>query len=176
MRRADGKSTSHILETIALDMAIKALEQEPCDDIKEYYKDIWDCDINHPRYEDTVAEIVEKSYMSGYVQGVENTAKEFRFELEQEPCEDAVNRKAVLDKAWDVPYEGRYIQVVDVGDIEELPPVTPSHKKGKWVKVTNGRGGHECNICHAYAPSCQNGDEYLSEFCPNCGSFMTKEN
>ena len=76
----------------ALDMAIKALEQEPCDDIKEYYKDIWDCDINHPRYEDTVSEIVEKSYMSGYVQGVENTAKEFRFELEQKPCEDAVNR------------------------------------------------------------------------------------
>ena len=60
-----------------------------------------------------------------------------------EPCEDAVSREAVLDKAWDAPYEGRYIQVVSVGDIEELPPVTPSHKKGKWVKVTNGRGGHE---------------------------------
>lgn len=92
--------------------------------------------------------------------------------LEQEPCEDVVSRKAVLDKAWDVPYEGRYIQVVDVGDIEELPPVTPSHKKGKWVKVTNNRGGHECNICHAYAPSYQNGYEHLSRFCPNCGAKM----
>lgn len=49
--------------------------------------------------------------------------------LEKEPCEDAVNRKAVLDKAWDVPYEGKYIQVVDVGDIEELPPVTPIRNK-----------------------------------------------
>ena len=28
LRRADGKSTTHILETIALNMAIKALEQE----------------------------------------------------------------------------------------------------------------------------------------------------
>ena len=65
----------------AYDMAIKALEQEPCEDIKEYYKDIWDCDINHPRYEDTVSEIVEKSYMSGYVQGVENTTKEFRAKM-----------------------------------------------------------------------------------------------
>ena len=92
-----------------------------------------------------------------------------------EPCEDAVSREAVLDKAWDAPYEGRYIQVVSVGDIEELPPVTPSHKKGKWVKVTNGRGGHECNICHAYAPSYQNGDEYLSRFCPNCGAKMDQD-
>lgn len=32
MHRADGKSASHILEAIALDVAIKALEQEPCDD------------------------------------------------------------------------------------------------------------------------------------------------
>ena len=53
--------------------------------------------------------------------------------LEQEPCEDVVNRKAVLDKAWDVPYEGRYIQVVDVGDIEELPPVTPIRNKERWI-------------------------------------------
>ena len=29
IRREDGKSTTHILETIALDLAIKALEQEP---------------------------------------------------------------------------------------------------------------------------------------------------
>ena len=32
IRREDGKSTTHILETIALDLAIKALEQEPCED------------------------------------------------------------------------------------------------------------------------------------------------
>ena len=29
IRREDGKSTTHVLETIALDLAIKALEQEP---------------------------------------------------------------------------------------------------------------------------------------------------
>ena len=32
IRREDGKSTTHILETIALDLAIKELEQEPCED------------------------------------------------------------------------------------------------------------------------------------------------
>ena len=50
--------------------------------------------------------------------------------LEQE-CEDAVSRKAALDKKWDVPYDGKYIQVVDVGDIKELPSVTP--KKDGWT-------------------------------------------
>ena len=44
--RADGKSTTHILQTIALEMAIKALEQEPktghwarqTDDYHDYYE------------------------------------------------------------------------------------------------------------------------------------------
>lgn len=45
-------------------------------------------------------------------------------------------------------------------------------KTGHWVKVTNGRGGHECDACHDYAPSFQNGNEYLSAFCPNCGADM----
>lgn len=45
-------------------------------------------------------------------------------------------------------------------------------KIGKWIPVTNGRGGMECNICHDYAPSYQSGAEYLSKHCPNCGAKM----
>jgi hypothetical protein len=45
-------------------------------------------------------------------------------------------------------------------------------KAGKWIPVTNGRGGMECSICHDYAPSYQNGTEYLSMYCPNCGAKM----
>jgi len=45
-------------------------------------------------------------------------------------------------------------------------------KTGKWIPVTNGRGGLECSICHDYAPSYQNGTEYLSKYCPNCGAKM----
>ena len=45
--RADNKSLTHILQTIALDMAIKALKQEPCEDAvsrEELLKaiDTWD--------------------------------------------------------------------------------------------------------------------------------------
>jgi len=45
-------------------------------------------------------------------------------------------------------------------------------KTGEWIPVTNGRGGMECSICHDYAPSYQNGTEYLSKYCPNCGVKM----
>ena len=44
--------------------------------------------------------------------------------------------------------------------------------QGEWIEVTNGRGGHECSNCHAYAPSYMSGDEHLSDFCPNCGARM----
>lgn len=47
-------------------------------------------------------------------------------------------------------------------------------KTAHWIKVTNGRGGHECDICHEYAPSYKNGDEYLTKFCPDCGAKMVK--
>ena len=47
-----------------------------------------------------------------------------------------------------------------------------SRPKGKWIEVTNGRGGHECSNCHEYAPSYMSGDEHLSDFCPYCGAHM----
>lgn len=46
---------------------------------------------------------------------------------------------------------------------------------GGWITVTNGRGGHECNKCHNYAPSFQTGAEYLANYCPKCGAKMDLE-
>ena len=56
--------------------------------------------------------------------------------------------------------------------IDTMPSATPTERTGHWIKVTNGRGGHECDICHEYAPSYQDGDEYLTKYCPNCGAKM----
>ena len=88
----------------------------------------------------------------------------------QEPCDDAISREAVLSKIQ------RYNETEGgfslINSIKELPSVT--QKSGKWIKVTNGRGGHECDICHEYAPSYQDGDEYLTKFCPNCGAKMVE--
>ena len=53
----------------------------------------------------------------------------------------------------------------------EVEPV----KHGQWIPVTNGRGGFECSICHNYAPSYQDGVEWLSLYCPHCGAKMNTE-
>ena len=54
-------------------------------------------------------------------------------------------------------------------DIEKYKESMPN---GRWIPVTNGRGGHECNQCHNYAPSYQTGKEHLSDCCPHCGARM----
>lgn len=61
----------------ALDMAIKALEQEPC--IKEKQAN---------------ADKIDAVYIDGFKAGYSQA----RFDLEQKPCEDCVSRQAVLDK------------------------------------------------------------------------------
>jgi hypothetical protein len=45
-------------------------------------------------------------------------------------------------------------------------------RTGHWITVTNRRGGHECSLCHVYAPSYKNGDEWLTKYCPKCGCRM----
>lgn len=57
-------------------------------------------------------------------------------------------------------------------ELDELIGAYEREKTGKWIPVTNGRGGFECNKCHNYAPSYQDGVEWLSDFCPNCGARM----
>ena len=44
--------------------------------------------------------------------------------------------------------------------------------RGEWIAVTNGRGGHECGVCHDYAPSFQDGSERLSNYRPSCGARL----
>ena len=94
-----------------------------------------------------------------------------QFLEEAEPCEDAVSREDVI-KAID-----RHTFDTDDGlcldeDIsiilEELPPVTPTRKKGKWIKSNIG-GAKVCSICQAHMG--------LSNFkyCPNCGAEMWSE-
>lgn len=60
--------------------------------------------------------------------------------------------------------------------LKEIPSAQPERKTGRWIPVMNGRGGHCCNRCNGYAPSYMNGDEHLSDFCPNCGAYMGGDN
>jgi len=73
-------------------------------------------------------------------------------------------------------YAGDDMILVDKAQVQMelmmLPPVQPERKTGRWVPVTNGRGGHKCDRCGCYAPSYQSGTEWLSNFCPECNADM----
>lgn len=95
--------------------------------------------------------------------------------------DDLISRQAAIDAlAKFVPYaicdestESYTNGLTDAYNlILQLPSAQPERKKGKWIPVTNGRGGFECDECHNYAPSFQDGVEWLSDYCPNCGADM----
>lgn len=119
--------------------------------------------------------------------------------LEQEPCEDAISRKAMLDYQQylhgKMPNEENH-KLWEF--IKELPPVTPvaciaeikfskedmqklvdekmkdiviERKVGKWTEVdTNMYTCSNCSHCFTIVPK----DNQIQQFkyCPNCGSFM----
>ena len=57
-------------------------------------------------------------------------------------------------------------------NFEKMRPVEPERKRGRWIPVTHSHGGYECCQCHCYAPSYEDGVEWLSDFCPSCGANM----
>ena len=109
-------------------------------------------------------------------------------ELQQEHCEDAVSRKAVLDMATVIKtddYSGNEImKVVDTDDIKALPSVTLAPKKEKWidtdVTLLNRQGClvHEviCSECNGISYFRKMGNKYIgANLCPNCGAKMESE-
>lgn len=88
--------------------------------------------------------------------------------IEQDPCEDAIRRQAVLDLIAD--YDLSMGQVVN--GIHTLPPVTPQPKTGHWIRQDNTKkplyGWYFCSECNSVI-----GDK--PKFCSNCGAKMESE-
>lgn len=85
--------------------------------------------------------------------------------------EDLISRQAVIDAC------DQSINLFEVVDrIEELPPVTPQPKTGKWVNKSQRSGcgivfvASECTCCGKKTPF--NCDEFIYRYCPNCGAKM----
>ena len=112
--------------------------------------------------------------------------------LEQEPCEDAISRQAVLDKLKrlieverlqgtdDMGYGRERVSAYEcmMAEIESeclYPSVCQTRPKGKWIKA--GTGGDAYNMYYLY--KCSNcgklKEEPTSDFCPNCGADMRAE-
>lgn len=86
--------------------------------------------------------------------------------LEQQPCEDAISRQAVLDIVNN-PLNIRLDEI-----IKKLPPVTPQPKTGHWIRQDNTKeplyGWYFCSECNSVI-----GDK--TKFCSNCGAKMESE-
>lgn len=158
-----------------LDEAIKALEQEPC--------------------ENTVSRGVFEQVMWERDTAIEQL-RELGYGLGQkiEPCDDAVSRQAVIDMVREKQHSREYCIEhhidfsIDVGafnvGISSLPPVKP-RAKGKWIfeEVEEGKQILKCSKCGTIRQSSENftleGFIILCEkcltldnFCPYCGAEM----
>lgn len=108
--------------------------------------------------------------------------------LEQQPCEDAISRADLIEK-----YEERFIELQKahqmdkqlginwcINTLKEMPPVTPTRKKGKWEKYGIPRAGeqhYQCTNCKNYVNFGMWGSYYKRDFkyCPHCGAEMDGE-
>lgn len=105
--------------------------------------------------------------------------------LEQEPCEDCISKKAVLDKINEVCFSREQESVnfrvaqgsngqrdLIINFIENLPSVKPKPKTGYWITYEITQGGineewKECSVC-----MCSNALVIPRNYCPNCGCKM----
>ena len=94
-------------------------------------------------------------------------------------CEDSISRQQVLDI---VKFEEKWLKDAKgnnpntdiafsgiMAKVEKLPLVTPTRKKGTWVKATTAK----CPICGREFVFLMGGTNL--KFCPNCGSQMSYE-
>ena len=102
---------------------------------------------------------------------------------EENFCEDAISRRAVLntlDKMDSVLDEDRTLETYKellVACYNDLPPVTLVHKTGRWIRkpIRNDKGG--CVGAKMICTCCGKDNECGRKlnYCPNCGSQMSYE-
>ena len=173
----------------ALDVAIKALEQEPCDD--EYIK-------------------VPKKALKYRTKGMVAYNAEWlknHFDIEravicgaQQPCEDTISRQAAQAKIksicdeYRLSYEDGERKAATGGSayalghaFDDLPLVTPQPEIGCWIDDNEneidaqyGRHLYKCSECNEYADMFVGGTEdwwdlEKPNYCPNCGARMIEE-
>ena len=103
--------------------------------------------------------------------------------LEQEPCDDAISRQAVLDIVDGYSESQSNVEDVTqdiISDILVLSPIKQEPKIGHWEYVQydyNPRlGNWHCSECRCVVIECVDKNEKggipLYNYCPNCGAKM----
>jgi len=92
--------------------------------------------------------------------------------LEQEPCEDCISRKALINA---FPISDTYTLDDIIATIRFQQSVTPQSKTGHWEWVQYDEnpeiGNFHCSECR-YIPAIFNMSAQKLNYCPNCGAKM----
>ena len=96
--------------------------------------------------------------------------------FEQQPCEDCISRKEALRHGRLIyDDDGKGYVVVRVDEIIDLPSVTPTRPKGKWIHWTDDYKDYVTCSCCGYG---EEGEVLLNDktpFCSICGADMRGE-
>lgn len=88
-----------------------------------------------------------------------------------------MNGKDIEEKAeqFEAALEGLMCAMEELRKDRDRLKKLADRPRGRWVPVTNGRGGYKCDECGSYAPSYPDGVEWLANYCPMCGARMDAE-
>lgn len=87
--------------------------------------------------------------------------------LEQEPCEDAISRQAVIDTLT----KTSGIRGDALKALYDLPSVTPQPKMGRWITLKDEYG----DVTEAVCSCCDKNGNHKWAFCPYCGQPKMQE-
>lgn len=182
----------------ALEMAIQFIEQQPCTDCisrqaaMDCFKKwqpymstrLWDFEqelskLPSVKQESKTEKVIkmrdatpeEIELLDKYIKSISKPTVVDFWDLEQEPCGDAISRQAVLDAFWKLNVElrpGTIDAILNM--INGMPPVNPQQKIGHWIVETGDRetGYGGCTMCSECS-----GEGYTEmDYCPNCGAKM----
>jgi len=155
-----------------IEMAIKALSQEPCDETVSL-KAVMEVIKAHMDGEDKNT----KAVLSDVMESVNELET-----LVQEPYDDAVSREKVLEMITDFATLELYIDKhnhVTFEPIEKLIKSLPSvtQKSGKWILLDEcANSGYYCSRCQKkLVKEGWSNTVKKIKFCPNCGAEMESE-
>lgn len=104
--------------------------------------------------------------------------------LEQQPSEDCVSREQVWFMITGGKYPNEdYEQFIDrlVKELENLPPVTPTHQVGKWILIDKEKNKWQCSHCKELGKdnwwklNSGTPEDNKMDYCPHCGAEMKGE-
>ena len=114
---------------------------------------------------------------------------------DSDKMDDLISRQMAIDAVLKLTYADGAYGYADakelVDSLEALPSAQPECKTGRWIPVDSytAFGGdemawlahgnpiayHYCSECKNHAYALEDGEDLLSDFCPNCGSPMLKD-